>query len=97
MDLDLNPHPERVSDAYADARIQQKIDLYATDRPKIGLRNVDQQLKAAGVPPAVRLHYITALAHLGSHPARAPHERARMLNQDLRGPAGAGGPAGPKP
>lgn len=84
MDLDLNPHPERVSDAYADERIGEKIDLYESERPKVGLRNVDRMMKQAGVPAAVRLHYITAITHLGRQPAsRDAGARARMLSKDL--------------
>ena len=81
--LDLTPHPERVSDAYAEERIRQKIEMYDEERPKVGLRNVDDHLKARGVSPAVRLHYITALAHLGRRPREDHRARGRLLSEDL--------------
>lgn len=61
----LEPHPERVTDTYADERIGEKIGMYAQRKPREGLERVSARLKEAGVPAAYRLHYISAIAHLG--------------------------------
>lgn len=78
--LDLQPHPERVSESYADERIREKIGMYASDRPREGLRHVSERMKEAGMPAAFRLHYITAVAHLG-----------RLSEQSLDARLGRGG------
>lgn len=64
-ELDLVPHPERVSDEYADERIEEKVRMYEDERPREGLRNLNRALKDADVPAAYRLHYISTLAYLG--------------------------------
>lgn len=76
------PHPERVSDAYADERVQEKIAMYAEPRPREGLQAVNDDLKRAGVPPAWRLHYITAVAHLGRVGAQTLGERLERSERD---------------
>lgn len=63
------PHPERVSDEYADERIREKIARYAEERQRAGLWNVARDLKDQGVPAAYRLHFITAVANLGQRAA----------------------------
>lgn len=89
-DTQRRPHPERVSDAYAEERIAEKISLYDAERPREGLRRVDEHLKDSGVPPSVRLHYITALAHLGRRPAHEAGTRAALVAEDAG--SGRGGP-----
>jgi hypothetical protein len=76
------PHPERVSDAYADERVREKIGMYADSRPRHGLEAVNEDLKRAGVPPAWRLHYITAVAHLGRVGAETLGERIERSARD---------------
>lgn len=77
------PHPERVSEAYADERIREKIAMYAEARPQEGLQNVSDDLKRAGVPAAWRLHYITAVAHLGRLSAESLDERVGRIEGEL--------------
>lgn len=62
---DLGPRPERVSEAYADERIREKLARLEGDRPKAGLWSVNARLKEHDVPAEVRLHLVTAVAHLG--------------------------------
>lgn len=61
----LGPKPQRVDEAYADDRIREKISHFEGDRPRAGLWSVNEVLKEHDVPPALRLHLITAVAHLG--------------------------------
>lgn len=91
-DLDLNPHPERVSEDYAETRIQEKIAKYEKERPQIGWRNVDDHLKEAGVPAAYRLHLITATANLGFIGERNLDKRLNHVEGGGRG----GSPEGPR-
>lgn len=76
------PHPERVSDDYAEERIAEKIGMYDRDKPRRGLENVSRDLREAGVPPAWRLHYITAVAHLGRLGQETLDERRREAGGD---------------
>lgn len=62
--VQLGPKPQRVDEAYADARIREKIAHFA-ERPRAGLWSVNEVLKEHEVPPAMRLHLVTAVAHLG--------------------------------
>lgn len=77
------PHPERVSESYADERVREKIDMYHEERPREGLQNVNDDLKRAGVPDAWRLHYITAVAHLGRLSARTLESRRERADQKM--------------
>ena len=54
----------RVSEAFADQRIREKIALF-DDKPRHGLERVANDLKAAGVAPNVRLHLVSAVVDLG--------------------------------
>lgn len=78
---ELVPHPWRVSDDYADERIREKIGMYGSEKPRIGLENVSRDLREAGVPAAWRLHYITAVAHLGRVGAQTLPARVREAQQ----------------
>jgi hypothetical protein len=61
----LGPKPERVTDQYADERILEKIEGMPAEKQRAGLWSVNKVLKEHEVPPALRLHLITAVAHLG--------------------------------
>jgi hypothetical protein len=61
----LGPKPERVTDQYADERILEKIEALPEEKQRAGLWSVNKVLKERDVPPALRLHLITAVAHLG--------------------------------
>ena len=61
----LGPKVERVTEAYAEERIKEKIVHFEPGRPRAGLWSTNEVLKEHGVPPAFRLHLITAVAHLG--------------------------------
>ena len=61
----LGPKVERVTDTYAEERIKEKIAHFEPGRPRAGLWSTNEVLKEHGVPPAFRLHLITAVAHLG--------------------------------
>lgn len=56
--------PERVSAAYADERIAQKIERFAEPKQREGLEELNATLRDRDVPPGVRLHLISAVAHL---------------------------------
>lgn len=88
-DLDLRPHPDRVSETYAESRIREKIEMYDLEKPKTGLANVDELFREAGVPAALRLHYITAVAHLGRKSAETLEMRRR--NAEMGRDRGAAG------
>ena len=60
-----SPHPERVSDAYADERIAAKMAWYDDEKAREGLATVSRVLKEHEVPAAMRLHLVAAVAHLG--------------------------------
>ena len=62
--VELGPKPERVDESYADERIREKIARFA-ERPQAGLWSVNEVLKKHDVPPEMRLHLVTAIAHLG--------------------------------
>lgn len=59
------PHPERVSESYAEERILEKIARLPAGREQDGLRALSEGLRARDVPPAMRLHLVTAVANLG--------------------------------
>lgn len=63
--VQLGPKVERVTDDYAEERIKEKIAHFEPGRPQAGLWSTNEVLKEHGVPPAFRLHLITAVAHLG--------------------------------
>lgn len=55
---------DRVSNAYAETRIREKI-AHLPDKPRHGLARISADLHAAGVAPAARLHLVSAIADLG--------------------------------
>lgn len=57
--------PPRVSEAFADERIAEKIAGFAEPHQRQGMASLDRTLKERAVPPGVRLHLISAVAHLG--------------------------------
>jgi hypothetical protein len=61
---DLGPKPERVSEEFADTRIREKISRFDTDRQRAGLWSINETLKSHDVPPALRLHLVSAVVHL---------------------------------
>lgn len=63
--IELGPKPDRVSEAYADERIQEKIARFEDPRARAGLWSIDRALKERDVPPNLRLHLIAAVANLG--------------------------------
>lgn len=80
------PHPERVSDAYADERVAAKIEAAADPRARAGLHAVDRDLKRAGVPAAWRLHLISSTVHLGRVGAETLEERLQRHSLEPPGP-----------
>lgn len=56
---------ERVSAAFADERIAEKIERFREPKQREGLEALDRTLREKDVPPGVRLHLISAVAHLG--------------------------------
>lgn len=58
------PHPERVSETYAEQRIREKIARLA-GRERQGIEELADGLRAQGVAPATRLHLVTAVVNLG--------------------------------
>jgi hypothetical protein len=60
----IGPKPERVSEAYADERIREKIARFPEEKQQAGLWSINQTLKAHEVPPALRLHLVTAVVNL---------------------------------
>lgn len=56
---------DRVSEAYADERIAEKIERYPEPRQREGLEALDRTLRERDVQPGLRLHLISAVAHLG--------------------------------
>lgn len=78
-DADLGPKPERVDEAYADERIREKISRFESDRQRAGLWSINETLKEHEVPPALRLHLVSAVTHLsriGHETLDARRERA---------------------
>lgn len=63
--IELGPRPERMSESYAEERIREKIMHFDEARPQAGLWSINEALKGYEVPAALRLHLITAVAHLG--------------------------------
>lgn len=61
----LGPKPERVSEEYADERIREKIARYHGEKQQAGLWSISETLKQHEVPPALRLHLVTAVVNLG--------------------------------
>lgn len=57
-------HARRVSDAYADTRIREKIATMPA-KPREALAQIADELKAAGLAPSARLHYVSAITDLG--------------------------------
>lgn len=55
---------ERVNDAYADERIAEKIGRFHEPKQREGLEALNHTLRERDVPPGVRLHLISAVAHL---------------------------------
>lgn len=62
---DRAPHPERVSEDFADERIARMQGWYDDPKAREGLENVSRALKEHQVPAAMRLHLVAAVANLG--------------------------------
>lgn len=62
---ELGPKPERVSEQYADERIREKIARFSGEKQQAGLWSISETLKEHEVPPALRLHLVTAVVNLG--------------------------------
>lgn len=62
---ELGPKPDRVTEAYADERIRDKIARFDDERQQAGLWSINVTLKEHDVPPALRLHLVQAVAQLG--------------------------------
>lgn len=62
---ELGPKPERVSEEYADQRIREKIARFPGEKQQAGLWSISETLKEHDVPPALRLHLVTAVVNLG--------------------------------
>lgn len=58
------PESERVNDAFANARIAEKVQRFTEPKQREGLEALDRTLRERQVPPGVRLHLISAVAHL---------------------------------
>lgn len=54
----------RVSTAFADERIEEKIQRFSEPRQREGMQALNKTLREHDVPPGVRLHLISAVAHL---------------------------------
>lgn len=76
--VELGPHPERMSEAFAEGRIREKIERFPRERQRAGLWAVDRALRERQVPGALRLHLVTAVAHLSRH---ADEERPSRLEE----------------
>lgn len=66
---------ERVSAAYADERVAEKIGRFAEPKQREGLEALNKTLREREVPPGVRLHLISAVAHLSRIAGDTLHER----------------------
>jgi hypothetical protein len=66
---------ERVSAAYADERIAEKIARFHEPKQREGLAALNHTLLDHDVPPGVRLHLISAVAHLGRIAGETLEER----------------------
>ena len=55
---------ERVSAAFADQRIAEKIARFSEPKQREGLEALSRTLRERDVPPGVRLHLVSAVAHL---------------------------------
>ncbi|GEM_PF-5050904 len=53
-----------VTDAYAESRIAEKIAPLPS-KPRQALARISADLKASGLAPNARLHYLSAIADLG--------------------------------
>ena len=58
------PERERVTGAFADERIAEKVARMGEPRQQEGLESLARTLREREVPPGVRLHLISAVAHL---------------------------------
>ncbi|HVL47934.1 MAG TPA: hypothetical protein VM889_05215 [Candidatus Thermoplasmatota archaeon] len=58
-------HTDRVSEAFARDRIRATIESIDDPRPREGLAAVERDLESMRIPPAIRLHLVSAVAHLG--------------------------------
>ena len=66
---------ERVSAAFADRRIQEKIARFDQPKQREGLEALNETLRERDVPPGVRLHLISAVAHLSRIASETLSER----------------------
>lgn len=60
----VETEPERVSAAFADERIAEKIGRFTEPRQREGMQALNETLRERDVPPGVRLHLISAVSHL---------------------------------
>lgn len=60
----VDTETERISAEFANERIAQKIEWFSETKQREGLQALDQTLRDRDVPPGVRLHLISAVAHL---------------------------------
>lgn len=58
------PETERVSPEFANERIAEKVSRFTDPKQREGMESLDQTLRDRDVPPGVRLHLISAVAHL---------------------------------
>ena len=66
---------ERVSAAYADERVAEKIGRFTEPKQREGLDALNRTLRERDVPPGVRLHLISAVAHLSRLASETLEER----------------------
>jgi hypothetical protein len=81
-----------VTDAYAEARIHDKIAPFPA-KPRQALARIAQDLKAAGATPSTRLHYLSAIADLGKLARTTLPQRIQRAAPPRREPEGF--PLGP--
>ena len=72
---------ERVTAAFADERIAEKIARLKEPREREGLDALNRTLRDREVPPGVRLHLVSAVAHLGRIAGESLPERQRATRK----------------
>lgn len=61
---DIGPKVDRVTEEMAESRIRYEIAKIAGERQQAGLWSIHKTLKDHEVPPAVRLHLVSAVVNL---------------------------------
>lgn len=74
---------ERAGAAYADERVAEKIARLPEARQREGLAALDATLREREVPPDVRLHLVTAVAHLGRIAEETLDERHERTDRQV--------------